>query len=96
MERDIDRSERWRRAGALLDEAREPLRERHAACLDPDERKVVELRVALDDLVGDSRKGAPQRFRVEDRLALNGRVRIHPSPFRPRWTGLKGYDRMGA
>ncbi len=44
-------------AGALLDQAREPLRERDAAGLDPDEREVVKRRVALDDLVGDSRKG---------------------------------------
>ena len=53
---------------ALLDQAREPLRERHAARLDPDERNVVKRRIALDDLVGDSRKRAAQRFRVEDRL----------------------------
>ena len=93
VEGDVDRAEGGRRAGALLDEPREPLRERDAARLDPDERDVLDGRVALDDLVGDSRKGPAQRFRVEDRLPLNRGVRVHPSPFRPRWTGLKGYDR---
>ena len=78
-------------AGALLDQAREPLRERDAAGLDTDERDVVELRVALDDLVGDSRKGPAQRVGVEEGLPRNRGVRVHPTPFRPRWTGLKGF-----
>ena len=67
VEGDVDGAERGRDAGALLDQAREPLRERDAAGLDPDERDVVELGVALDDLVGDSRKSPPERVRVEER-----------------------------
>src|SRR5919202_1490512 len=41
-------------AGALLDQAAEPLRERNAAGLDPDECDARQVRVALDDLVRDA------------------------------------------
>jgi hypothetical protein len=41
--------------------------------------------------VGDSRKGPLQPIGVEESFALYGRVRLHPTPFRPRWTGLKGF-----
>src|SRR4051794_18512740 len=85
VEGDVDGAELRRLAGALLDQAREPVRERDAARLDPDERdpgadvvgsvnqpgagglaggasSPAELRVALDDLVGDSRKRPPERI----------------------------------
>src|SRR4029453_680395 len=91
VEGDVDGTERWLDSGAVGDQARESPRERDAAGLDPDERDLVELRVALDDLVGDSRKGSPQPVSVEEDLALFGRVGTHPTPFRPRWTGLKGF-----
>ena len=42
VEGDVDGAERGLDAGALLDQAREPPRERDAAGLDPDEREVVE------------------------------------------------------
>jgi hypothetical protein len=90
VEGDVDRADLGRDACALLDQACEPPRERYTAGLDPDERDVLELRVALDDLVGDSRKGPPQPVGVEEAFPLNGGVRVNPTPFRPRWTGLKG------
>jgi hypothetical protein len=90
VEGDVDGAELWRDAGALIDQARKPPREWDAAGLDPDERDVVEVGVALDDLVGDSRKGPLQPVGVEERFPLSGGVRVHPTPFRPRWTGLKG------
>ena len=95
VEGDVDGAERGLDSGALLDQAREPPRERYASGLDPDERDLVELRVALDDLVGDSRKGPPQPVGVEETFPLNGDVRTHPTPFRPRWTGLKGFVPSG-
>ena len=95
VEGDVDGAERGLDSGALGDQAREPPRKRDAAGLDPDEREVVELRVALDDLVGDSRKGSPQPIGVEEALPLFGGVRVHPTPFRPRWTGLKGFVLAG-
>ena len=57
-----------RLAGALLDQAREPLRERHAARLDADERDLVEARVRLDDLVRDPRERPRERVGVEEEL----------------------------
>ena len=93
VEGDVDGAERGLDSGALGDEAREPPRERYAAGLDPDERELVELRIALDDLVGDSRKGPRQPVGVEEALPLGRGVRVHPTPFRPRWTGLKGLVR---
>src|SRR5262249_3676013 len=89
VEGDVDGAERRRDSGAFLDHAREPPRERDAPRLDSDQRDLVELGVALDDLVGDSGKGPSQPVGVEESLALSGRVRVHPTPFRPRWTGLK-------
>ena len=95
VEGDVDCAERGLDSGALVDQAREPPRERYAAGLDPDERELVERRVALDDLVGDSRKGPRQPVGVEEALPLGRGVRVHPTPFRPRWTGLKGLVRGG-
>ena len=54
-----------RLAGALLDQAREPLRERDAAGLDADERDLAEVRVPLDDLVRDARERPRERVCVE-------------------------------
>ncbi len=91
VEGDVDGAELRRLAGALLDQSRQSLRERDAARLDADERDLVELRVRLDDLVGDAGKRPRQRFRVEQDLPRRfGGVRRHSTPFRPRWTGLKG------
>ena len=90
IEGDVDGAERGLDSGALLDQTREPPGERDAAGLDPDQGELAELRVALDDLVGDSRKGSAEPVGVEEALALCGRVGTHPTPFRPRWTGLKG------
>ena len=70
VEGDVDGAERGLDAGALLDQAREPPRERDAARVDADERDVVEVRVALDDLVGDSRKGPPEPVGVEEAFPL--------------------------
>jgi hypothetical protein len=70
VEGDVDGAERGSDSGALLNQARQPPRERDAAGLDPDERDVLELGVALDDLVGDSRKGPRQPVGVEEGLPL--------------------------
>ena len=95
MERDVDGADLGRDSGALLDQAREPPRQGNTAGLDPDERDIVEFGVALDDLVGDSRKSPPQPVGVEESFPLRRGVRVHPTPFRPRWTGLKGFVPRG-
>ena len=46
VEGDVDRAELGRLAGALLDQPREPLRERDAARLDADERDLAEVGIA--------------------------------------------------
>src|SRR5215218_2875402 len=51
VERDVELPERQLHAGALGDKAPEALRERHAPRVDPDERDLVEVVAALDDLV---------------------------------------------
>jgi hypothetical protein len=64
--------------------------------MDADERDRVEVVVPLDDLVRDPRERPAELFLVQQdpvRRAY-GRVR-HSTPFRPRWTGLKG-DVRGA
>jgi hypothetical protein len=108
IEGDVDGAERGLDSGALVDQAREPPREWDPAGLDPDECQVVELWIALDDLVGDSRKGSLEPVGVEERFppkivrpgsvgSAGGAscpsrgVRVHRTPFRPRWTGLKGF-----
>src|SRR5919204_3339515 len=69
MEGDVDLAEERRNARALLDQPAEPLRKRHAAGVDADERDLFEVLVALDDLVGDPGEGAPEALCVEQDLA---------------------------
>ena len=65
---DVDRTERRRLAGPVLDQAGQPLRQRHAAGLDADERDLAELRIRLDDLVGDTRERSRKPVGVEQML----------------------------
>src|SRR5437868_606253 len=77
-----------------------------AARMDADERDLVELRVPFDDLVSDPRKRPVDSLAVEqNRLALrHAHVRrparsragsVIRTPFRPHWTGLKGFGSSG-
>jgi hypothetical protein len=50
----------------LLDPAAQPLRERDAARVDADKRDLVEVGIALDDLVGDPRQRLGDCLGVED------------------------------
>ena len=54
VERDVDGAELGGLPRTLLDQAREALRDRHAACLDADECDLAQVGVGLDDLVGDA------------------------------------------
>src|SRR4051794_31030505 len=96
VEGDVDGAQGRRVTGALFDEASEALRERNTARLDADERDARQIRIRLDDLVRDAGKRAAQTFRVQqDLLRRNGRRHVHSTPFRPHWTGLKGFGRAG-
>ncbi len=66
VERDVDGAEGNLDAAELLDRSPEPLRERHTARVDTDERDPVQIGVPLDDLVRDPRQRARERVRVED------------------------------
>src|SRR5919206_391088 len=68
VEGDVDRAERGRDAGALLDQPPQALRERHAAGVDADERDLVEVGVPLDDLVGDPGERAAEGVLVQEQL----------------------------
>jgi hypothetical protein len=68
VEGDVDGAELRGFACALLDQAREPLRDRNAACLDAHERDLTEVGVRLDDLVGDARKRPRDRVGIEEDL----------------------------
>src|SRR5262249_49755282 len=95
IEGDVDRAEGDLRPGELLDQTAETVRERHAAGVDADQRDVVEPGVALDDLVGDAVEGAPARLAIQQQPlvgSLAGSL-AHPTPFRPRGTGLKDFCR---
>ena len=93
VEGDVELAEVELELGALLDQAAQAMGERHAARVDPDERDGVEVLVALDDLVRDPRECARRwrRRRAEPgpESAASGML-MHRSPFRPRWTELKG------
>src|SRR5919109_1271344 len=96
VEGDVDGAEDRPRACALLDESPEALRERNAARLDADEGDTGEVGIPLDDLVRDARERAAERFRVhQDRVRGGRRRQLHSTPFRPHWTGLKGFGRAG-
>ena len=69
IEGDVDGAECRRRAGALADQAREPLRKRHAARLDADERDVGDVGIGLDDLVRDPRERPRERVGIEENLS---------------------------
>ena len=62
VEGDVELAELELVARALLDQPAEPLRERHAARVDADERDRAEVLVPLDDLVGDARERPPDAF----------------------------------
>ena len=95
--------------GALRDQPAEALRERDAARVDADEGDPLEVVRLLDDLVRDAGERPLDRLPVEDdlpRLRCRSRSRAHasrgraegngdhlPAPFRPLWTGLKGWKR---
>ena len=88
---DVELAELELDAGALLDQAAQPLGERHAARVDADERDRLEVVVALDDLVRDPGERSCDLFGVQEDPVRGGRGRVrHSTPFRPRWTGLKG------
>jgi hypothetical protein len=53
VEGDVDGAQVGRRAGPLLDQTSQAVRERDAASLDADERDPGQVRVRLDDLVRD-------------------------------------------
>jgi hypothetical protein len=91
VEGDVDRPEIDLDAAELLDQAAEAVRERDAACVDADERDVLELGIRLDDLVGDAVKRATERVCVEKDPLGGGRVCSGHlwTPFRPHRTGLK-------
>ena len=91
VEGDVELAEVELEAGALGDQAAEPLGERHAARVDADERDGVEVVVALDDLVRDPRERALDRLAVEqDPPVRRHGMLMHRTPFRPLWTELKG------
>src|SRR5579864_1632559 len=94
VEGDVDGADLGRLARALLDQPRETLRDRDAARLDPDERDLAKVGICLDDLVRDPRERARERVGVEEELPgfrLGMGVHDRATPFRPRWTGLKGF-----
>ena len=73
VEGDVELAEVELGAGALGDEPPQPLRERHAARVDADERDRVEVLVALDDLVRDARERPLDRFAVQQDSPIRAR-----------------------
>jgi len=72
--------------------AAQPVRERDTARLDAHERHAGEVGVRLDHFVRDSRERAREAVSVQqDLLGGNRRRQRHSTPFRPHWTGLKGF-----
>src|SRR5215208_236552 len=68
VEGDVERPEREFDVGSLGDQPPKPMGDRDSACMDPDERGPVELRIPLDDLVRDANEGALDRLGVEEDL----------------------------
>ena len=58
IERDVERPERDLDVGELLDQRAQALGDGDAARVDADEGYLLEVGVALDDLVGDAMQGA--------------------------------------
>jgi len=91
MERDVELTELELDTGALLDESPQPLCERNAAGVDANERDGLEIVVAFDDLVRDPGERSCDLFGVQQNPVRGSRGMLrHSTPFRPRWTGLKG------
>jgi hypothetical protein len=68
MKRDVNSSEIWLDLGELTDQATQALRYRHPSGMYPNERYAGKIGVSLNDLVGDARDGASQRFSVQQGL----------------------------
>jgi hypothetical protein len=68
MEGDVELAERDLGAGELADPPAQPLRERHAAGVDADQRDPRQIGVALDDLVRDPDERPLDRLGIEDGL----------------------------
>jgi hypothetical protein len=62
---DVELAKRDLGRAQLLDALAQPLRERDATRVDPDERELREVGVALDDLVRDARQRLRDRLGVE-------------------------------
>ena len=92
VEGDVDGAELDLIPAPLLDQAGQPLGDRDAAGVNPDQREPAEVVVALDDLVRDPRERALEAFGVQQVLTAvrSGECVLIPLPFRPLWTGLKG------
>jgi hypothetical protein len=69
---DVELAEGDLRAAQLLDPPPQPLRERHAAGVDPDEGDLGEVGVALHDLVRDPRQRFRDRLGIENDRACRG------------------------
>jgi hypothetical protein len=78
VEGDVELPECDLGARDLDDPPAEPLRERHAARVDADERHTPEVGVSLDDLVGDPGQGALDRLGIENDFRFKG-VRGQPA-----------------
>ncbi len=76
---DVDLTELGLEPAPLGDECLEPLRQRHAPRVDPDEGEARDVVVALDQLVGESRERPPEGVCVEDlaRPATRGGIGVH-------------------
>jgi hypothetical protein len=99
MEGDVELAEGDLGAAQLGDAAAQPLRNGHAPRVDPHEGDALEIRIALDDLVRDSRERALDRLGIEDSLRFGGlraqgalrALLTLRTPFRPHRTELKGW-----
>src|SRR5262249_22312091 len=66
VERDIERAGRHLVVVDVFDNRGNPLRQRHAAAANPDERQFLDTPVALEDLMRDSRQRAAHAIAVHD------------------------------
>jgi hypothetical protein len=72
VEGDVELAEGDLGAAQLGDPAAQPLSDGYAAGVDADERDLLELGIALDDLVRDPRQRALDRLGIEDSLGFRG------------------------